>query len=180
MGGSPLGVRRSALMIRALGAQDVPAVTQILEEWLIDPETGTLLASEVARRIRQLDEALTTLTEPWYFVAEGPDALIQGVIGLQADQIAAELYSPSESPVEVVTACVRRTSRGIGVGRALIETVERIACQRGFSTLLIVSGSRNRDSYPLWRARYGAPLRVDENYFGPGAERVVWRSRIQP
>src|SRR5580704_12977028 len=139
------------MMIRALMPRDVPAVTQILEEWLIDPETGIVLAAEVAHRVRQIQGAMTTPKEARYLVAEDPEGSILGVIGLQADDIAPELYSPSESPVEIVTAFVRRTSRGSGVGRALTETVERIARQRGFSTLFIVSGSRNRESgYPFW------------------------------
>jgi GNAT superfamily N-acetyltransferase len=169
------------MLIRALTAPDVPAVRQIIEEWLTDPESGILLASEVAHRVGLIQEAVATLVEPWYFVAEDPEDAILGVIGLKADHIATELYSRSETPVEIVTAYVRRASRGEGVGRALTETVEQVARQRGFSTLLVVSGSRNRESgYPFWQARYGDPMRVDQDYFGPGAERVVWRSQLRP
>lgn len=73
-------------------------------------------------------------------------------------------------------AYVRRSHRGLGVGQSLLQGIEATAARMGFTILLVVSGSRNREGgYPFWRRRYGEPFRWDDDYFGAGQERVVWR-----
>ena len=72
-------------------------------------------------------------------------------------------------------AYVRRSHRGLGAGHSLMLEVEATAAQVSFTTLLVVTGSRNRDrGYAFWRRRHDNPFRWDEDYFGPGHERV-WR-----
>jgi GNAT superfamily N-acetyltransferase len=167
------------VQIRRLEAEDVPAIRQVLEEWLIDASTGHVLVDEVDHRVHQLQGSGAIEAHRHYLVADAGEVI--GVIGLQGDGIALELYKLGERPVEIVTAYVRRSRRGQGVGRALADAAEAMAREAGFSTLLVVSGSRNRASgYPFWRARYGQPVRVDPHYFGPGAERVVWRFPLSP
>ena len=76
---------------------------------------------------------------------------------------------------------VRPERRGAGAGSAMLRELELFARMNGFASLLVVSGSRNRDTgYPFWRRQYGEPVRWDADYFGPGQERVVWRASVLP
>jgi len=59
------------------------------------------------------------------------------------------------------------------------DRVEHEAVAMGFTTLLVVSGTRYRDiGYPFWTRRYGPPVRVDVDPWGPGFERAVWRQDL--
>lgn len=107
------------------------------------------------------------------------DNQVIGVAGLATTGIDPELGKGPGRKAELVSAYVTNSARGSGAGRALAERVERAAADLGYDELIIVSGSRNREAgYPFWNKRYGKPLRVDEDYFGPGAERVVWVSEL--
>ncbi len=163
-------------MIRAVDTRDLEPVEDILSDWLGSYSTPEQAKDEVARRIDLIRNSLTGETPCRFVVAEDDDGGIAGIMGLQSSDIAPELFGPDERPVELITAYLRRDRRGAGIGRALAEHVEAMAVEMGFTTLLVVSGSRNRESgYPFWRRRYGDPVRRDEDYWAPGAERVVWR-----
>ncbi len=85
------------------------------------------------------------------------------------------MIASEERPIEAVMVHVRPLHRRRGVGQTLLAAIERTARELGYTTLLVVSGSRNRDAYPFWLGRYGEPTRCDKNYFGVGEERAVWR-----
>lgn len=164
------------VVIRGVCATDLAAVSEVLEDGLLDPTTGAPLVREIDEHLRFVSETLRSETTRRYFVAALPDGRVVGIAGLDGAHITAELFTPEERPVEVVLAYVRRSHRGVGIGRSLIQHVETIATEMGFTTVLVVSGSRNRESgYPFWRRRYGEPFRWDDDYFGAGHERVVWR-----
>lgn len=102
-----------------------------------------------------------------------------GVAGLQANGIASDLRAQAERPVEVVLTYVRPRHRRRGYGLALLKVLEATAVELRYRTLLVVSGSHDRlHGYPYWRSRYGSPTRIDENYFGIGEERTVWRRQL--
>jgi GNAT superfamily N-acetyltransferase len=164
--------------IRSVCDGDLDRIKSILEEWVVD-ETGSPLPTEIQSDVDLISESLHGRGDCEFFVAEDDASDVVGVAGLAWFDLAAELSAETERPVEVVTVYVRRDHRGLGLGRALLDEVEARASALGFATLLAVSGSRNRESgYPFWRRRYGEPWRWDEDYFAPGAERVVWRHRL--
>jgi hypothetical protein len=81
----------------------------------------------------------------------------------------------SVKSAEIVGAYVAHAQLGRGVGRALANAIEELVVQLGFEKLLIISGSRNRETgYNFWYKWYRKPIRFDEDYFGSGSERVVW------
>ena len=154
--------------VRSARATDVPSIRGILREWVTDVDV----------RISLIEDALAGSRPDCEFVVAEAGGII-GVAGLQSSNIDAALASPDERAVEVITAYVRHAHRGTGVGRALLDALENRSRELGFTVLLVVSGSRNRESgYPFWRRRYGEPMRWDDDYFGPGEERVVWRCRL--
>lgn len=156
-------------------AEDLGEVREILEDGILSPKTGGPLAGDIDEHLASVSESLRGETTRRYLVAALPDGRVVGVAGLASEHIAGELFTRDERPVEVV-AYVRRSHRGLGAGHSLRLEIEATAAQMGFTTLLVVTGSRNRDrGYASWPRRYGSPLQWDEDYFGPGHERVVWR-----
>lgn len=155
-------------VVRPVREQDLAAIQRIVDEWHGDGE-GT---------VASVRDSLGGASTWSYFVAE-QDHRVIGVAGLATSGIDPELGRGSGQKAELISAYVESTARGRGVGRALAERVEQTAADLGYDELLIVSGSRNSEAgYPFWRKRYGEPLRIDEDYFGPGAERVVWAAEL--
>jgi len=154
--------------IRLAKISDLPAIGSIVEDWH-DHSVPTL---------EPIKKSIEGDNDWKFFVAEADDGNILGVMGVALSDIDPELV-PNTKGAELVSAYVSHRARGHGVGRALADKVESAAIDLGANTLLIVSGSRNRESgYPFWNRRYGQPLRVDADYFAPGAERVVWSKKL--
>jgi GNAT superfamily N-acetyltransferase len=141
------------VLVRPLTNNDVAAVelTPGEVEW------------EVETRIGWIETSLA-------FVVAEDDGAVVGVAGL--------VETEEDGTVEVVCVYVRKDTVGEGVGRALIERIEADATALGFTTLLIVSGSRYREiGYPFWIRRYGEPA-IDADFWGPGFDRAVWRHQL--
>ncbi len=164
--------------VRPAVEADLPGVAAVLEQWLVDDGTVEPFTGDVAARIGVIADWLAgRRADVEFFVADAGGVV--GVGGLQSTGIDPELVHPGERPVEVITTYVHRDHRGAGVGRAILEVLERRAAEAGFTALIVVSGSRNRESgYPFWHRRYGAAVRWDDDYFGPGQVRVVWRREL--
>ncbi len=105
------------------------------------------------------------------------DGVVVGILGLASEGIDPALAGEGRA-AEFVSAYVEARHQGAGAGSELVDAVELEARRQGFGRLPVVSGSRNREAYGFWTARYGAPIRRDEDYFGTGAERVVWQKTL--
>ena len=162
------------IAIREASTSDLDAIAEMLRE-RADASSGGPVANEVDNTISLIRYSLRSETVRRYFVAVVPDGRIVGMAGLQADGIAPELITEGERPIEAVMVHVRPLHRRRGVGQALLAEIEKSARELGYTTLLVVSGSRNRDGYPFWVERYGQTSRCDTNYFGSGEERRMWR-----
>jgi len=157
--------------VRLAEVADLPSIRSILAQWLsiddVDEHAAAMLS------------ALNGDSDATYIVAGTEDGSVVGLAGLEARGIASELVLPGERPVEVVSVYVDQQHIGLGVGRGLVDEAERRATAAGYTTIIVVSGSRNRKyGYPFWCHRYGEPFRCDADYFGFGAERVVWRRAL--
>ena len=176
--GQHVGVAPPSFSVRSAGHADLAAIRSIVEEWLLDPAEHEPLVAEIDRHVQDIATALREERPCCEFLVAERNGVI-GVCGLRWAGIAPELVQAGDAAAEVVSAYVRHVALGQGVGRALLDEVERRARQHGFRTLLVVSGSRSRvHGYPFWQKRYGDPVRWDEDYFGPGAERAVWRHEL--
>ncbi len=79
-------------------------------------------------------------------------------------------------PAEITSVYVRRDVVGNGIGTAMVTMLEDEARDAAFSDIVVCSGPRNASlGYPFWTSRYGPSIRIDPDYWAPGAERVVWR-----
>ena len=157
--------------VRSARAADLEAVRVILNAWLV---------GEVDSRLRSINSTLEGHASRWYLVAVDEDDQVVGLAGLQSDGIDPELVDADKASIELVSMYVHPDHKGEGVGRALLTSLERAARDLGFETMVVVSGSRNRETgYSFWRRQYGDPTLWDDDYFGPGQERVVWKTTLQ-
>ena len=139
--------------MRELGQDDVVGVRAVLADWLDDDV---------------VEEKVPTLLATPHFVAE-LGGVVVGVSGLAF----------ADGTAEILTTYVARAVRGSGVGTALVDHVESVAIGSGCTSLVVVSGARNREfGYAFWRRRYGEHAQWDDDYFGAGAERVIWRAKL--
>ncbi|HVQ43933.1 MAG TPA: GNAT family N-acetyltransferase [Candidatus Saccharimonadia bacterium] len=158
-------------VIRAVRNGDAAAIRPILDEWVLADDISAIL--EAVRRSAAGD------SERQYLVAESGDGAVVGLMGLTGVGIDAALHWPSERPAELVNAYVAGTWRGRGVGRALAERLEQRAKDLGFTKLIVVSGSRNRESgYGFWNERFGEPIFLDRDFYGPGQEKIAWAKSL--
>lgn len=168
------------MRIRDLEERDLTAVEAILREWLMPPEGSQRMEEEIAGRLVHLRESLVSGSSRSFVVAD-LDGEVIGIMGVQTEGIAEELLEAGERAAELISAFVRRDVTGRGVGRRLAEEIEARARRWGADTLVVVSGARHRErGYPFWTARYGPAVRRDEDFWAPGAERVVWRAPLAP
>jgi L-amino acid N-acyltransferase YncA len=166
-------------VVRCLEARDIPAVEAILTDWLSSYSTAERAKDEIEHRVEFIGASITGDTGCRFLVAEDDAGEVVGIMGLQGTGIAPELLTTGERVAELTTAYLRRDRRGAGAGRALADEIEARATELGFTTLVIVSGSRNEETgYPFWQRRYGDPIRRDDDYWAPGAERVVWKAEL--
>lgn len=158
--------------VRAARPNDVEAIRAILEHWLPTRE-------DCDHTVAEIQASLAAASYPRYLVAETSAGRVVGVIGMTDQGIDDQLYREPDRPIEMIHAYVEPAHKGTGVGTALANEIETQAKNHGFTRLIVVSGSRNRESgYPFWHRRYGQPARVDPDFFGAGQERVVWSKPI--
>ncbi|HUQ39531.1 MAG TPA: GNAT family N-acetyltransferase [Acidimicrobiales bacterium] len=160
------------LVVRDMRSDDVDAVVAILRSWVQAP-----WMEEAFPALRASAEAVT---DQRFVVAESvPDGAVVGVMGLMWGDIDPELLDGTEATAELVRAYVADPTRGTGVGTALADHLEGVAREMGFTRLVIESGSIHRETgYPFWRRRYGEPFLVSPDHWGPGVERVAWRTSL--
>lgn len=156
--------------IRDVATTDLAAVDAIFESWFVGAY-GNSTRDEVDAVIADVAASIgapPTSASRHYLVAEA-DGVVVGVMGMQFDGDA----------VEILRAYMAPESVGTGAGTALADSVEERAKALGCTNLVVISGARNRESgYWFWDRRYGERVSVDEDYFAPGAERVVWAKTL--
>jgi GNAT superfamily N-acetyltransferase len=160
-------------IVRPVRIGDLLAIRSILGEWLRDSD-GRPLRGDVGHTLDAISDSIGAKDDRRYLVAELYEVVI-GVMGLTGKGIDSALIHSSDKPVEFVHAYVASNQRGTGAGAALADALEELARHDGYTRLIIVSGSRNRETgYPFWNKRYGEPIKIFEDFYGPGVEKVVW------
>lgn len=159
-------------------ASDLDGIRELLDERRADGAFAGSSIDDVFTQVSLIEETVRHETTRRYYVAVLPDGRAAAVGGLQNDNIAQELFTERERPVEAITIYVGRSYRRKGIGGAVLRMIETAAREGGYTTLLIVSGSRDRLAYPFWIRRYGQPVRCDKDHFGPDHERMVWRCSL--
>ncbi len=165
--------------VRSLEADDISDVKTILETWMRDEVGGPVRTHNVEQAIVRM-MASAESSDKSYVVVEDDQGSVVGVGGFTTVGIDDTLAARFKRPAELVNVYVAADERGRGYGTILVDELERRIRQLGCSHLIVVSGSRNREhGYPFWDRRYGNRYQTDDNFFGPGAERVVWVEELK-
>lgn len=165
-----------SISISPPNAVDIDGIKEILTYWKRDIH-GVPLVDDIKQSIAWVTASIDGDNRHSFLVAKDGDIVV-GVMGLTAINIDKALYESTDKPVEFDTAYVANAYRGQGIGGRLADHLEQLAIERGYTKLIVVSGSRSRTGYPFWTKRYGDAM-INENYFGHGQERVVWRKVLQ-
>lgn len=166
--------------VRNLQEADLASIKPILEDWLIDRETGNPVPEEVEEDLGIMRASLTGDNERKYFVAEEAGKVI-GVIGTTPPRESMMGFAQSQNPIELVNAYVSRDERaGRGVGRALVKGAEDEARANGATELILNSGPRYETT--AWGFYDNLPgfsrVGVAENFYGEGVNAPVWSKRL--
>jgi GNAT superfamily N-acetyltransferase len=114
-------------------------VKQILEQWTENEEVEKYLT-----RIKNEVEGNTEYNQQFWLAVDEGRAI--GVIGL-ADPLPKVLpLAQTSRPGEIKILYVDKKAQAKGVGLSLVEYVEKIAKEKGYSELIVRSAERYRDT----------------------------------
>ncbi|MBB6636834.1 GNAT family N-acetyltransferase [Cohnella thailandensis] len=79
--------------------------------------------------------------------------------------------------MEVGTVFVHPDLQGQGVGNRLLKAIFSVLHTRGFEEFCLDSGYRG--SQAVWRHKFGEPEYWLKDYWGDGADHMIWRLKIR-
>lgn len=158
---------------------DGETLRPILETWIRDGETGQIIGDEVDGVVAAVEIAASGDADRKYFIAENAGGKVLGMVGVTAPDEHMAVFARTDRPVELVNAYVDRTARGTGVGTALIDAVESDASASGYTEVVLNSGPRYAETaHGFYTKRYGEPVAVSRDHYGPGRHAPVWRKEL--
>ena len=163
---------------RFMRVEDLESVRPILETWIRHWKTGEVIASEVEQDLGQMKGSIEGSNEGVSLVAETHEGEVVGVIGLKPPDERMLKFTTTDKPAELIHAYVAREHRGgKGVGRALVNQLEREAIVRGYKEMVLNSGPRYEETGWGFYDRLEGYTRmgVAKDYYGAGIDAPVWR-----
>jgi GNAT superfamily N-acetyltransferase len=169
---------------RTVSLSDLAALRPILEFWLRDRDTGDPLPDEVNKVLRNVEASIERPrpTEMYFLVAEDENRQVVGLMGFTKPDKDMRAFTSrvDANPVELINAYIDEEQRGSGAGTALADGLEHIAREAGFTEVLVNSGPRYQESgWPFWDKRYGEPVAIQRDLYGPGGDAPVWRGSLE-
>lgn len=165
----------SGAIVRQLKIEDIPALAEIITEWVRNPQSGEVIESEVAEIATNLEGSLTgETTDKQYIVAEEGGEVV-GMMGLAMPSELMTSHARTEYPVEIINAFVSGKSRGMGVGGSLLEAVFASARFIGATEVMVNSGPRYQaTAWGFYDKAFGGRLTTLKDHYGPGLDAPVW------
>lgn len=164
--------------VRLMKIDDLQAVRPILETWIRHWKTGEVIANEVEQDLNQMKTSIEGGSEGVSLVAETHEGERVGVIGLKPPDERMLKFTTTDKPAELIHAYVaKKHRRGKGVGRALVQQLEREAKVRGYREIVLNSGPRYEETGWGFYDRLEGYSRVGiaKDYYGAGIDAPVWR-----
>lgn len=158
---------------------DVELLRPVLESAVVHPLTHEVFADEVEEDLRAVEASIAGENDRYYAIARTSGGLVVGMMGLQTPGEEMLEFATTERPIELINAYVLASSRGIGIGQALVHHLEDKAKEDGHTELLLNSGPRyQRRGWRFWREMYGEPVGILKDYYGPRFDARVWRTSL--
>jgi ribosomal protein S18 acetylase RimI-like enzyme len=168
--------------VRSIEESDLIHIKPILETWIVDRDTGIPLPEEVADNLEQMHQSALRQSSNTFLIAESSQGNVIGVIGFRPASRRMLVYTTTKKPAELINAYVSPEHRaGKGVGRALVETLEKTAVSQGFQEMVLNSGPRYRSTAWGFYDRLPGYQRVGiaKELYGPGGDAPVWRKSLE-
>jgi RimJ/RimL family protein N-acetyltransferase len=171
--------QNNTVKIRNARMSDLEPLRPILEHWIRDRNTGSLLQEEVKGVTAAIEASIQGKNGRTYVIAEDSNDKVVGVMGMANPDEDMQPYITTAKPVELMNAYVDPVVRGSGVGKKLAAELEVKARLAGYKELIINSGPRYRDTgWFFWSSLYGEPVAVQEDLYGLGGDAPVWRKSL--
>jgi ribosomal protein S18 acetylase RimI-like enzyme len=168
------------ITVTEAAAEDVDALRPILEQSVIDSETGEVLTYEIRDILISVEHNAVNKAGKIYRVAKDAGGKVLGMMGLQrvSDPMLPFAKNAFDTG-ELINAFVSPDARELGIGRMLVSNLEDTARDLGYEELVVNSGPRYRETgWAFWTNLFGEPVAVMENKYGPGRDAPVWKKPI--
>lgn len=132
--------------VRPVTLGDIDRIREILAMSIIDRGSGVTVTEEIEEIDHAIRDSLAGKNDYNYVVAE-EGGMILGVAGIRAPlDPRLEPLVKTVSPVEVVNVYVDIKKKVRGVGRALMDELEKTARNKGYTEIILSSGPRYKES----------------------------------
>lgn len=163
--------------VRPVQTSDLSSLKPILETWIHDRQTGTLIPEEVREVLGHIGNAAFRRGDRRYLVAQDVDGSVIGVIGYLPPTKSMQQFAMTNRPVEMVNLYVAQEHRsGRGVGLALFQGLEQQIRSEGYTEVIWNSGPRYLKT--AWKFYNNLPKVVQagvaERLYGNN-DAMVWR-----
>ncbi len=169
-------------IVRAVQGDDLIKLKPILETWIKNRNTGEPIPEEVEEDLQFLRDSIKGQGNRTYLVAETTDNKVVGMIGLTSPGQRMLEFATTSNPTELINAYVDKSRRGGGgVGTALVQALEKVARQRGFTEILLNSGPRYKNTGWGFYDKLSGFERVGiaVKMYGEGGDAPVWRKELK-
>lgn len=158
------------LLIRGVQEGDVEQLQGVLEQGVVDKETGEPIRDEISDILGLVADSARGEGSRRYMVATIGDKVV-GLIGVKEPDEVMSAQARTPAAKEVVNLFVGSESRGSDAGRALVEAAARVSHA---PELVVNSGPRYEASWGFYDKVFGNRIGLLRDYYGEGRDAPVW------
>ncbi|MCA9381465.1 GNAT family N-acetyltransferase [Candidatus Dojkabacteria bacterium] len=166
------------IIVNALKQEDIPQLYKILEQRVIDQDTGKVFRDEILDIIQNMAGIRDKDNRRrQYLVARDGDRIL-GCMAYSVPDMSMCKHFGFEHPatadaIELLNAFVLEQEKG--VGKKLFEAICQTGRSLGKSYLLVNSGPRYRASWGFYDKMCDESYGLIENKYGEGRHAKTWR-----
>lgn len=161
---------KQELLVREVQESDVDQLQAVLEQGVVDKDTGQPIGEEIADILGLVADSARGEGGRSYMVATIGDKVV-GLIGVKEPDEVMRAQARTIEVKEAVNLFVGRESRGSDAGRALVEAA---ATASHASELIVNSGPRYEESWGFYDRVFGDRVGLLRGYYGEGRDAPVW------
>ncbi|MCA9386399.1 GNAT family N-acetyltransferase [Candidatus Dojkabacteria bacterium] len=169
------------ITISELKQEDIPQLYKLLEQRVIDPDTGKIFYDEINRIIESMAGNWGEDNRKRKYLVARDGNRVLGCMAYSAPDMSMCKHFGFEHPstadaIELLNAFV--LEQGNGVGRKLFEAICEVGRNLGKSYLVINSGPRYKDSWGFYDKMCDESCGFIENKYGDKRHANTWQIRL--
>lgn len=136
------------------------------------------LEEEIKDKRRALDEDIESDGKDRYFLVATIDEMIIGTIahGYPNDLIKEYTYGELSNMQEIGTVYVHPGFQQQGIGNLLLSKMFEILKEKKIEEFCLDSGYKSAQK--IWRKKFGEPKYLFKDFWGDGADHMIWRLKL--